>query len=199
MNYRKFKQAKAIEAANKKKILAICPDARDESGIYFLIREENGFKFAYIGQSVRVLTRLAEHLRGFQHIDLSIKKHKLWSEDNPTGWRIGVLYCDRSQLDELEQKYIKMYADKGYQLRNATSGSQGVGKKDIADNHTKGYLEGLHNGYRKAQKEIAHLFKLHLSVNTKKEPPTKLQEKALDKFNDFIGVDEDVREEEKAN
>lgn len=199
MDYRKFKQAKAIEAANKKKILAICPDARDESGIYFLIREENGFKFAYIGQSVRVLTRLAEHLRGFQHIDLSIKKHKLWSEDNPTGWRIGVLYCDRSQLDELEQKYIKMYADKGYQLRNATSGSQGAGKKDIADNHTKGYLEGLHNGYRKAQKEIAHLFKLHLSVNTKKEPPTKLQEKALDKFNDFIGVDEDVREEEKAN
>lgn len=199
MDYRKFKQAKAIEAANKKKILAICPDARDESGIYFLIREENGFKFAYIGQSVRVLTRLAEHLRGFQHIDLSIKKHKLWGEDNPTGWRIGVLYCDRSQLDELEQKYIKMYADRGYQLRNATSGSQGAGKKDIADNHTKGYLEGLHNGYRKAQKEIAHLFKLHLSVNTKKEPPTKLQEKALDKFNDFIGVDEDVREEEKAN
>lgn len=199
MDYRKFKQAKAIEAANKKKILAICPDARDESGIYFLIREDNGFKFAYIGQSVRVLTRLAEHLRGFQHIDLSIKKHKLWSEDNPTGWRIGVLYCDRSQLDELEQKYIKMYADKGYQLRNATSGSQGAGKKDIADNHTKGYLEGLHNGYRKAQKEIAHLFDLHLDVTTKKNPPTKLQIKAKEKFDSFIGVIDDVREEEKAN
>ena len=199
MDYRKFKQAKAIEAANKRKILEICPDAKDESGIYFLIREDNGFKFAYIGQSVKVLTRLAQHLQGYQHIDLSLKKHKLWSESNPTGWRVGVLYCDKSALDVLEQKYIKMYADRGYQLRNATSGSQGEGKKDIADNPTKGYLEGLHNGYRKAQKEIAHLFDLHLVVGTKKEPPTKLQVKALDKFNEFIGGNEDVREEEKAN
>ena len=182
-----LRQVKAIEAANKKKILAICPDARDESGIYFLIREENGFKYAYIGQSVRVLTRLAEHLKGFQHIDLSIKKHKLWGEDNPAGWRIGVMYCGRDQLDELEQKYIKMYADRGYQLRNATSGSQGEGKKDIADNPTKGYLEGLHNGYKKAQKEIAHLFDLHLEFKTKKEPPTKLQVKAAEKFKEFIG------------
>lgn len=189
-----FKQVKAIEAANKRKILAICPDARDESGIYFLIREENGFKFAYIGQSVKVLKRLAEHLRGFQHIDLSIKKHKLWSEDNPTGWRVGVLYCDREKLDELEQKYIKMYADRGYQLRNATSGSQGEGKKDIADNPTKGYLEGLHNGYKKAQKEIAHLFDLHLNFSTKKDPPTKLQVKAREKFERFIMRDEDIKD-----
>lgn len=181
-----LRQIKAIEAENKRKILKICPDARDENGIYFLIREENGFKYAYIGQSVRVLTRLAEHLRGFQHIDLSIKKHKLWSEDNPTGWRIGVLYCEKSQLDDLEQKYIKMYADRGYQLRNATSGSQGEGKRNIADNMTKGYLEGLHNGYKKAQKEIAHLFDLHLEFKTKKEPPTKLQVKAAEKFKEFI-------------
>jgi hypothetical protein len=96
------------------------------------------------------------------------------------------MYCDKSQLDELEQKYIKMYADRGYQLRNATSGGQGEGKRDIADNPTKGYLEGLHNGYAKAQKEIAHLFDLHLECTTKKVPPTKLQAKALEKFNDFI-------------
>ena len=185
MNY---KQIKAIERTNKLKILSVCPDAKDESGIYFLIREENGFKYAYIGQSVRVLTRLAEHLKGYQHIDLSIKKHKLWNESNPTGWRIGVTYCEREQLDELEQKYIKMYADRGFQLRNKTSGSQGEGKKDIADAPTKGYLEGLHNGYKKAQKEMAHLFKLHLVCSTKKEPPTKLQEKALIKFENFIEV-----------
>lgn len=184
MNY---KQIKAIEKANKERILKLCPDARDESGIYFLIREENGFKFAYIGQSVKVLTRLAQHMTGFQHIDLSIKKHKLWSEDNLSGWKIGVKYFGRDQLDEMEQKYIKMYANAGYQLRNATSGSQGEGKKDIADNQTKGYLEGLHNGYKKAQKEIAHLFDLHLDCATKKNPPTKLQEKALAKFEEFIG------------
>ena len=181
-----LRQIKAIEAENKKKILKLCPNARDACGIYFILREENGFKYAYIGQSVRVLTRLAEHLRGYQHIDLSIKKHKLWSEDNPTGWRIFALYCERSELDFLEQKYIKMYADKGYQLRNATSGSQGEGKRDISDAPTKGYLEGLHNGYRKAQKEIAHLFKLHLDYKTKKETPTKLQLKAVEKFEKFI-------------
>ena len=181
-----LRQIKAIERDNKAKILGVCPEARDESGIYFLIREDNGFRFAYIGQSVRVLTRLAQHLQGYQHIDLSLRKHKLWSENNPTGWRVGVMYCGRDQLDELEQKYIKMYADRGYQLRNATSGSQGEGKKDISDNPTRGYLEGLHNGYKKAQKEIAHLFNLHLVVGTKKEPPTKLQLKAMEKFEDFI-------------
>lgn len=184
MNYR---QVKAIEKANKERILKVCPEARDESGIYFLIREESGFKYAYIGQSVRVLTRLAEHLKGYQHIDLSIKKHKLWSEDNPAGWKVGVIYCGRAELDELEQKYVMMYANAGYQLRNKTGGSQGKGKMDIADNPTKGYLEGLHNGYKKAQKEIAHLFDLHLKCETKKQPPTKLQIKALEKFESFIG------------
>lgn len=186
MNYKSFRKAKAIERDNKAKILGVCPEARDESGIYFLIREDNGFKFAYIGQSVKVLTRLAQHLQGYQHIDLSLRKHKLWSESNRTGWRIGVMYCERDKLDELEQKYIKMYADRGYQLRNETTGSQGEGKRSISDAPTKGYLEGLHNGYKKAQKEIAHLFDLHLEVRTKKEPPTKLQVRAIEKFEEFI-------------
>lgn len=184
MNY---KQIKTIEKANKDRVLKLCPDAKDESGIYFLFREENGFKFAYIGQSVKVLTRLAQHLTGFQHIDLSLKKHKLWSEDNPCGWKIGVKYFPKEQLNEMEQKYIMMYANAGYQLRNATSGSQGEGKKDISDAPTKGYLEGLNNGYKKAQKEMAHLFELHLECTTKKNPPTKLQEKAMAKFEEFIG------------
>ena len=182
-----YRRVKAIEKANKDRVLKLCPDAKDRSGIYILVRFADGFKYAYIGQSVKVLTRLAQHLSGYQHIDLSIKKHGLWSEGNSTGWRIGVMYCDEVMLDELEQRYIKAYADKGYQLRNATSGSQGKGKKDIADNPTKGYQEGLYNGYKKARKEMAHLFDLHLEVKTKKEPPTKLQAKALEKFKEFIG------------
>ena len=60
MNY---KQIKAIERANKDKILKVCPLACDRCGIYFFIREENGFKYAYIGQSVKVLTRLAQWLQ----------------------------------------------------------------------------------------------------------------------------------------
>lgn len=186
MNYR---QIKAIEKANKERILKVCPNVPDRSGIYFLTRKDGGFKYAYIGQAKKLLTRLAQHLTGYQHIDLSLKKHKLWSEDNPTGWKIEYIECQEEHLDHQEQQHIKAFANMGYQLRNKTSGSQGTGKKDIADEPTKGYLEGLHNGYKKAQKEIAHLFKLHLVCGTKKVPPTKLQAKALDKFNNFIDVE----------
>ena len=185
MNYR---QIKAIEKANKERILKVCPNVPDTSGIYFLTREENGFKFAYVGQAKHLLTRLAQHLTGYQHIDLSIKKHKLWSEKNPYGWKVSFIECQEQYLDEQEQSHIKAYANMGYQLRNKTSGSQGEGKKDIADDPTKGYLEGLRNGYKKAQKEIAHLFDLHLKCETKKEPPTKLQIKAMEKFENFIDV-----------
>ena len=182
-----YRQIKAIERANKERILKV-RDVPNTSGIYFLTREENGFKYAYVGQAKHILTRLAQHLTGYQHIDLSIKKHKLFGKDNITGWKIDFIECEECQLDELEQKYIKEYANAGYQMRNKTSGSQGEGKKSIDDTVTKGYLEGLHNGYAKAQKEIAHLFKLHLVCETKKHPPTKLQEKALKKFEDFISV-----------
>ena len=70
MNYR---QLYAIKKANKERILKICPNCPETSGIYFLLREEDGFKFAYIGQSVNLLQRLADHLQGYQYIDLSIK------------------------------------------------------------------------------------------------------------------------------
>ena len=183
-----LRRIKAIEKRNKERILKVCPGVPDVSGIYILTREENGFKYAYVGQAKKLLTRLAGHLKGYQHIDLSLKKHGWLNEGHITGWMIDWVKCDASDLDEYEQKFIKAYANKGYQLRNKTSGGQGEGKKDIADEPTKGYLEGLHNGYEKARKEMAHLFKLHLVCGTKKEPPTKLQVKAMQKFEKFIGV-----------
>ena len=182
-----FKQIKAIEQANKRRILAVNPEVPERSGIYFLLREENGFRYGYIGQAKRLLTRLAQHLKGYQHIDLSIKKHGLYGEDNPTGYKVHFLEFPESELNEQEQKYIKMYADKGFQMRNATSGSQGEGKKSL-DNQkaTKGYLQGLANGYMNARKDIEHLFKLHLDYTTKRQPPTVNQQKALKKFADFL-------------
>ncbi len=184
MNY---KQIYAIKKANEERILKICPNCPEKSGIYFLLREENGFKYAYIGQARRILTRLAQHLSGYQHIDLSIKKHGLWSEKNLTGYKVHFLEFAENQLDEMEQKYIKQYANAGYQMRNATSGSQGVGKKGLDNARpTRTYYDGLSQGYKNAQKEVAHLFDLHLDYNTKKQPPTKLQEKALQKFKSFL-------------
>ena len=91
MNYKNYKQRLAIEAKNKNRWLAVNPDLNDKSGIYILTREENGFKYAYIGQAKHILTRLAQHLVTFQRIDLSLKAHGLYSEDNPTGWKVGAI------------------------------------------------------------------------------------------------------------
>jgi hypothetical protein len=44
-----YRQIYAIKKKNKERIKAICPDCPNTSGIYFLLREEDGFKFAYIG------------------------------------------------------------------------------------------------------------------------------------------------------
>ena len=187
MNYKKIY---AVKKANEERILKVCPNCPNTSGIYFLLREENGFKYAYIGQALRLRERLGSHLSGYQHIDLSIKRHGLWSEENPTGYKVHFLEFAENLLDEMEQKYIKQYANAGYQMRNSTAGSQGKGKHGL-DNQKqpRTYYEGLNNGYERARKEIAHLFNLHLDYTTKNQPPTKLQEKAILKFKDFLEGD----------
>ena len=187
-----YRQIKAIEQKNKQRILGHCPDVPETSGIYVLTREENGFKYAYIGQAKHLLTRLAQHLSGYQHIDLSLKKHGLWSESNPCGWRISWEVYAETELDIAEQQYIISYANRGYQLRNKTSGSQGKGKRGLDDQkHPKGYYDGLKQGYLNARKEIAHLFDKHLNYSKKSDRPNKLQEKALDKFKKFLEWKED--------
>ncbi len=182
-----FRQIKAIESKNKAKILKCCPNIPETSGIYILTREESGFKYAYVGQAKHLLTRLAQHLIGYQHIDLSIKKHGLWSIDNPYGWTIAWGSYTESELDKAEQRLIKEYANKGYQLRNKTSGSQGEGKRGLDDQKSpKGYYDGLAQGYKNAQKFVANLFVKHLNYSKKSDKPNKNQEKALEKFKDFL-------------
>ena len=182
-----FKQIKAIEQSNKRKLLKAFPYLTDESGIYILRREENGFKYAYVGQAKNILTRLAQHLVGYQHIDLSIKKHGLFSRENLTGWDIGCVKCDIDELDIKEQTYIKAYANAGFQLRNKTAGGQGEGKFEIAETKPrKTYQEGVKQGYEKARKEIARLFDKNLDCTIKgKENKNKV--KAYEKFKLFIG------------
>ena len=182
-----WRQIKAIETKNKQRIQELCPMMHDVSGIYILTRRDSGFRYAYVGQAKHLLTRLAQHLSGYQHIDLSIKKHGLYSDTNPTGWQIEYANCPEEQLDNNERLLISDYANRGYQLRNKTAGGQDGGKFGIADNRpAKGYHDGLQQGYENARKEIAHLFDLHLSAVIKANKPNKTQEKALQKFNDFI-------------
>ena len=180
-----LRKAKAIESENKKKWRKHFGDIPDTSGIYILTREENGFKYAYVGQAKHILTRLAQHLKGYQHIDLSLKNHGLYSEDNKTGWSVIWGMYDESELNHMEKFWVKTYANMGYQLRNKTSGGQNDGKRDIAESITKGYQEGLHNGYEKARKEVAKLFKKNLTFSINGKTGVN-KEKAYNKFKNFI-------------
>ena len=193
MNYR---QIYARKAECEKRIKEVCPQATHESGIYCFTRvDEDGFKFAYVGLASRsLLTRLGEHLVGYQHIDLSIKKHGLYSQENPYGYKVDILCkCPAEECNEKEQYYIKKAADAGYQLKNSTTGSQGKGKKGLENGRpARGYFDGKEAGYLMARREVAHWFSLHLNVSMKK--PTKNAEKALAKFQEFINFEDENNE-----
>lgn len=194
MNYYNIAQAKAIERKNKERLLKVNPKLDEESGIYFLTRvDENCFKYAYIGQAVHILTRLAQHLVGFQHIDLSMKKHGLYDfSENPYGWKIGFLHCPQNELDKWEQHYIKAYADNGYQLRNKTSGSQGEGKAQIDDYRpAKGYREGIQQGKKVLARELSSIAEKHLIIRLKPEKEhNKVSQKQYEKFVDLLKAGE---------
>lgn len=185
-------KAKAIERKNREQLLKVNPELNDHGGIYFLTREEDGFKYAYIGQSKEsagILTRLCQHLVGYQqHIDLSLRKHKLYSEKNPTGWRVGFKNFPDSKLDEAEQYYIKLYASKGYQLRNVSLGGQGEGRNMI--NNTKparGYRDGMKQGQKNLARELSHIIDTHLTVSLKPEKAgNKVSQRAFEKFKGLL-------------
>lgn len=195
MNYR---QKLAIDRKNKERLLAVNPELDERSGIYFLLREdENGIRYAYIGQSKRILSRMVQHLSGYQHIDLSLKKHGLYGENKPHGWHVNFKPYPVDELDEKERYFIQKYSAAGYQLRNKTAGGQDKGKVQIDEYRpAKGYRDGLKQGYKNASKEISHLFEKHLNVSIKSDKPNKNQEKALIKFQEFLDYHKEVHDGE---
>ena len=191
-----YRQIMAIRKANEDKIRKMCQDADNSSGIYVFWREDaNMIKHAYVGQARDLLKRLGEHLSGYkQHIDLSIKKYKLYDEEtNPTGYQVDIVEkCDEAQLDDREKYWIKWYADNAYQMKNVSLGGQGSSNNgDINERKpTKGYREGLINGRKKAIKEIAKFFEKNLTYQMT-EPVNKNKQNALRKFESILAeVDE---------
>lgn len=186
-------EIKRMEREIKQRLLFINPKLNEQSGIYFMTREdEQGIKYAYIGQAKHILSRLAQHMTGYQHIDLSLKKHGLISNSNMCGWNVNFLNFPEELLDEKEQYYIKKYALGGYQLRNKTAGGQGSGKKQIDDYRPgKTYRQGVEQGMKNASRDVAKLFEKHLNVSAKNDPPTVNQLKAMDKFEKFLELSED--------
>lgn len=184
-NYRKIY---AIQKKNEQILLKINPDLDNGSGIYFLTREdENGIKFSYVGQAKHILQRMCQHMTGYQHIDLSIRKHGFYSEENPHGWKLGFIHCKENELDELERKYIILYAQKGYQSRNKDTGG-GKGKEEVGQRkEAKGYRDGLAQGKKTLARELSHIIEKHLTVNLQNgKEHNKISQKALEKFWDLL-------------
>lgn len=189
MAYKNYKQVMAIQNRFKKELLKVNPSLDDKSGIYFLTRtDENGINLFYIGQAVKILSRMCSHMTGYQHIDLSIKKRGFYSEENPYGWHLNFKHYPADELDKWEQYWILEYMKKGYQARyNKTAGGQNdKGEKINEFRPAKGYRDGLKQGYKNASKEIANLFDKHLDYKTKSDNPNKNQEKAKEKFETFL-------------
>lgn len=191
MSYQDLRKQKAIEQKNRKRLLEVNGSLDDGSGIYFLTRtDENGIKYAYIGQAKHILTRLAQHLVGYQHIDLSLKSHGLYSVENIYGWKIGFLPFPLDKLDEKEQYYIKQYAVNGYQLRNKTGGGQGKGKEKIDEYRpAKGYYDGLKQGRKNLARELSGIIEKHLVISLKSEKQgNKVSQKQYEKFMELLKV-----------
>lgn len=120
---------------------------------------------------------------------MSLKKHGLHdAENNPHGWQVYALHFPLEKLDEMEQYYIKKYADAGWQLRNKTSGSQGVGKAQIDDfKPHKTYREGLQQGKLALARDLRHIMEKHLTVTLKAEKKAnKTSQKAFEKFMELL-------------
>ena len=179
---------KERQKANEDKITNAFGYVPQSSGIYILTREENGFKFAYVGQAKHLRKRLAEHLSGFQHIDLSIKSHGFYSFSvNPTGYNLRVIECEESNLDLQEQFYIRLYANAGYQLRNKTAGGQGQGKFEINEPKAKKtYREGLKQGEINALKTVKAYFDKYLDFVIKGDC-NRLKSRKYEEFKKMLG------------
>lgn len=187
------KQRYAILKKNKEQWLQYY-SIKDESGIYILTRyDDNGFKFAYVGQAKKVLTRLAEHLMGYQHIDLSLKKHGIGAPFVKDGkWKCEkVIYCAETDLNFLEQERIRIMHRFGYQLYNHTTGSQGKGKQALGEQKpVKGYYDGIKQGRKKVIDEINNRLTKG-DIRLVIECPNKRKEQHLAKLMELLGENDD--------
>lgn len=188
-----WKQLKAIERKNKERIKRLYPKITMNSGIYIFHRRENGIRYAYIGQAINLLQRTAQHLSGYQHIDLSLRKRGLYDcVENPTGWDLITYEMSVDQLDVQEQNFIRAWAQSA-QLYNHTTGSQGEGKHALGEAKSpKGYRDGVKQGEKNVIKQIKHLFDLYLDANIQvgKADHARAQ-KALADFNQLLQGEND--------
>ena len=188
-----LKQRFAILNDKKKIIKSICPNITNESGIYLFYRKNEFDETCfYVGQAKDLLTRTAQHLMGRkQHIDKSLYVHKLYSEDNPYGWKLKVIYyCAVRDLDFYEQHFIQYYLKQGYKTYNVTGGGQLNKKQDIGERQQtklKSYKNGKNLGYEQAREEVREYFDKYLDFKIKGKSG-KVKERKLEEFKKWLEV-----------
>ena len=190
-----YRQIFARKNALKGKVLRLCPNAENRSGIYAFTRvDENGVGHFYVGQAVACLNRLVSHLEGYDsHIDLSIRKWGLYEPiKNPQGYKIHILEYTEN-LDEREKYWIMEYLKKGLQSKNVSFGGQGKGKSHLNENKQgKGYHEGVAYGQVKAMRKVKEFFDKYLDYSIKGKP-NKIKERKLREFEELLkGEQENV-------
>ena len=197
-----YAQIFARKQSNEDRIKKLCPQAKHKSGIYVFHREENGFRHAYVGLATKsLLTRLSQHLEGHEsHIDKSIRKYGLFNEEkNPYGYKVSIIcYCPAEECNEKEQYYIKLLANKGWQMKNTTGGSQGQGKVDINERKpSKTYTQGVAYGTLKTKRKVKEFFDKYLDFVVK-QPSTKIKERKFAEFGEFL-ADAENKENSDSN
>lgn len=180
------KQLYANKMEAEKVLLKACPKALHRSGIYFYLREDTDGKHGYIGKAKDLMERNISHIMGHQqHIDISIKKRGFYSKDNPSGWRLNVLYYPKEDLDRWERHWIALYRDNKYHLYNVESGGT-EGKEIIGERKPpKTYRDGLAQGRKSLARELLHIIKTHEFV-IEPSKHNKVTEKARNKFFELL-------------
>ncbi len=192
MAYQNYKKIFAVKAEYEKRIAEIAPGIPRASGIYVFYRtDEAGIRRAYCGQAVKLLDRCASHLAEYDHIALSLKKHKFYNTDNPTGWKLRYKEYPTEQLDEMEVAMIRRLADSGYQMYNVTAGSQGKGKQVTGQyKPPRTYSEGFQSGKRALAKELSGIAEKHLTIAVRDDKKgNKVSERQRDKFMELINIE----------
>lgn len=176
----------------KKLVKKMCPALSEKSGIYLFYRkDENNEDCVYIGQGKSLIQRTASHFLGRKtHIDKSLYVHKVYSKENPYGWKLKVLYeCDVDRLDKLEQEYIDYYVSAGYKVYNVTGGGQKDKKQDINERQQtklKSYKNGKNIADRKAKSYVRAMFDKYLDFVIK-PPVNKIKQRKFGEFKNYLG------------
>lgn len=195
-----YKQIFAKKSETERRLREICPEAATHrSGIYFYTREDMEGKHAYLGKAVDITERTISHLNGYQQrIDISLKSRGFYSELNPSGWKLNVLYYPKNELDKWEQYWIDRYRKDGVDLYNVESGGTD-GKTIIGERKPpKSYREGVEYGKKSLARELRHIIDTHgFTIEPSKR--NKVTEKALNKFWELLNYENEKGEKENEN